>query len=93
MKFVIHKAESEAQWERYRQLELLPESVPNPANASNPLTSSLNPLWRSLLALLIDELVAEQRVEYLDRCWSLNAWGERDQSSPHSLHRLWTLME
>ncbi len=92
MSFVAHCSADDAQWDMYKQMELIPGSVPNPASHRNPLTSGLNILWRSLLALLVDELVEEQRVEYLERCWSLNEFGEGEQSS-NSLKRLWVLME
>jgi hypothetical protein len=93
MNFAAHNPVNNTQWNRYRQLELLPNTVPNPASYRNPLTFGLNVVWRSLLALLIDELVEEQRVEYLERCWSLNEFGEGDQSSSNSLQRFWVLIE
>lgn len=92
MSFATRSSIDETRWNLYRQLELLPESVPNPAKQGNSFTSRLNVFWRSLLGLLIDELVEDQRVEYLDRCWSLNEFGESEKSS-NSLHRLWVLME
>ncbi|WP_143467486.1 hypothetical protein [Leptolyngbya ohadii] len=87
-----HRTVDESRWHLYKQLELLPASVPNPANKDNPFAIGLNALWRPLLGLLMDELVEEQQVEYLDRCWALNEWGE-DQNSASSLRRLWVLME
>lgn len=91
MKISSDRSTKDFQWAAYQQLELIPESVSNPADGPRPLTSGLNLFWRPLLALLIDELVEEQRVEYLNRCWSLNEFGEGDSSSS-SLQRLWTLM-
>lgn len=92
MRFLKHRPINHSQWDVYRQLELISTSIPNPADQSSRLTSGLNLLWRPLLDLLMAELVAEQQVEYLDRCWSLNELDEGDQSPANSLQRLWTLM-
>jgi len=92
MKFLEDRAASQTQWDGYRQLELISELVPNPIDHKNPLASGLNLVWRPLLHLLIDELIAEQRVEYLERCWALNELGRGHQSPDNSLHRLWILM-
>lgn len=90
MKFQAHRSTNGSQWNTYQQLELIP-SVANPANRTNYLTTKLNALWRPLLALLMDELVEEQQVEYLERCLSLNELG-KGQSSCNSLKRFWTLI-
>ncbi|MER3433229.1 MAG: hypothetical protein C4288_07330 [Leptolyngbya sp. ERB_1_1] len=52
-------------WSLYKDLELLPTSETR--RESIP-TFGLNRLWRGLLGLLADELIEEQRVEYLERC-------------------------
>lgn len=91
MNFLDQSLSSSAQWRTYQQLELIPETIPNPAEQANPLASTLNLLWRPLLGLLIDELIEEQRVEYLDRCWALNQFDE-EQSVSNSLQRFWTLI-
>ncbi|WNZ24931.1 hypothetical protein HJG54_20135 [Leptolyngbya sp. NK1-12] len=79
----------DCQWQRYRQLELLPESVPNPYLEN---TFGLGWLWRGFVKALVDELIEEQQVDYLNRCWSLDEFGEAEASPPHSLQRLWKLM-
>ena len=80
-----------AQWQTYKHLELIPDSVPNPDASVSAFTFGLNLAWRSLLSLLMDELVDEQQVEYIERCWALNESGQRaNPSSP--LQRLWVLM-
>ena len=79
------------QWQTYKQLELISDSVPNPDVRASTFTSGLNFAWRSLLSLLMDELVDEQQVEYIERCWALNEFGQKAKpSSP--LQRLWVLM-
>lgn len=86
-----------SQWQTYKQLELIPDSVPNPdakvATFKFGLVKfGLGRAWRSLLSLLIDELVdQEQQVEYIERCWALNEFGEKDNPTS-SLQRLWVLM-
>jgi hypothetical protein len=93
MRFLEHRAASRLQWHAYKQMELIPEPRPNPADQSSPLTSGLNLLWRALLNLLVAELIAEQReVEYLDRCWLLNESDEQQQSLSNSLQRFWMLI-
>lgn len=92
MNFATYPLIDDNQWTQYKQLELISNAMPNPAGRRNPLKSSLNVVWRSLLGLLIDELVEEQRVEYLDRCWEMNEFGEGKQASS-SLKRLWVLMD
>lgn len=92
MKFLENPSAIQTQWDVYRQLELVSEVVPNPIDHKNPLASGLNLVWRPLLHLLIDELIAEQRVEYLERCWDLNELGQGQQSPDNSLQRLWILM-
>lgn len=92
MTFSNKKLTSNSQWRTYQQLELIPESIANPAHQANPITSKLNLLWRPLLHVLMDELVEEQRVEYLDRCWALNEFGESEQLASNSLQRFWALI-
>lgn len=74
-----HNPENSYQWQSYKQLELLSDWTPAPAPPKIGLGMPF--LWRSLLSLLIDELVSEQRVEYLERCWAV------DQACPASLIR------
>ena len=92
MKFSIHNTTSGSQWDAYQELELIP-SGSNPAHRKHSFTSWLNVVWRPLLALLIDELVEEQRVEYLDRCWSLQASDDGNRSTTNSLQRFWNLID
>lgn len=92
MAFPDQKLTSRSQWRSYQQLELIPEMISNPVDRANPFTSALNKLWRPLLNLLMDELVEEQRVEYLDRCWALDEFDEADPLSSKSLQRFWTLI-
>lgn len=82
---------SQHHWHTYRQLELIPNSVPQPNTGS--FAFGLDFLWRGLLNLLAEELVDEQRVEYLDRCWTLDETTVGQQTPTVMLQRLWSLME
>ncbi len=57
----------------YRQLELLP---PAEDNCPTPFTFGLNAAWKLLLHLLVEELVEEQQVEYLERCLTADQTAE-----------------
>lgn len=93
MRFVENRSQGSLQWKVYQQLELIPETIPDPARQSNPLVSGLNSfLWRPLLALLMEELILEQQMEYLERCWFLNQLDEQQQPLAHSLQRFWSLI-
>lgn len=92
MKSLNPSLKNSSQWNVYKRLELIPESVSQPADRPSHFISGLNLLWRPLLGLLIEELVEEQRVEYLDRCWSLNEFGKGEKSPTNSLQRFWVLI-
>ncbi len=52
-------------WSLYKDLELLPHSQ---TRLESTPTFGLNRLWHGLLGVLAEELVEEQRAEYLERC-------------------------
>jgi len=86
------RSPEEYQWQAYKQLELLPVSVPNPSANIPKFRLGLDLVWRSLVSLLVDELVdQEQQVEYLERCWT-SEFGNEDPSPTTTLQQLWTLM-
>lgn len=79
------------QWHAYKQLELIPDSTPNPHDRSSCLFGA-DLLWRTLISLLVDELVeTDQKVEYLERCCAASAV-EQSPSAADTLKRLWVLM-
>jgi hypothetical protein len=88
-----HKQVHDSQWQAYKRLESIPEFVPDPRIPEVRSVLGLGWLWRGLLHLLVDELVAEQQVEYLERCWELDVSGQSEKSPSNSLHRLWVLMD
>ena len=88
-----NRSPQEYQWQAYKQLELLPASVPNPSANTPKFRLGLGIAWRTLVSLLVDELVdQEQQVEYLERCWTSESGDDEGLSSRNTLQRLWTLM-
>lgn len=93
MNFPSHCLETNVRWQLYKRLELIPDSTPNPKISPTALTTGVGWLWRSLISLLIAELVAEEREdEYLERCWALNLASDRNRFY-HSLRQLLILMD
>ncbi|MEC4985865.1 MAG: hypothetical protein SAJ37_11625 [Oscillatoria sp. PMC 1068.18] len=92
-KSLINSVTNQLQWQTYKQLELLPNSVENPQLKKTKFALGLDLVWRSLIVALTKELIyRDQQVEYLERCWAL----EFEQNSPtnsNTLQKLWTLIE
>lgn len=82
------KYTTDSSWESYKRLEGLPADLPQPS--SSLLTWGSQHLWRKLLDLLADELVYDQQVEFLERCW-LRDYSPRQKSV--TLRQLWELMD
>jgi len=80
------------QWQVYKQLELIPDAIPNPHKTSIAFTFGLGWAWKKLLQLATSELIEEQQVKYLKCCWAINEPKQDETSSP-GLFRLWLLME
>jgi hypothetical protein len=59
------------QWQDYRSLELIPDSVPEPAEIKPTLKTQLKEAWRKLLAPF-DGTLDEEPYEYLERCLELD---------------------
>lgn len=76
-------------WETYRRLELIPDSV---TKSPPRFAFGVDWFWKGLLYLLVNELVDEQQVEYLDRCWALNEADGVNRPAATTLQRLWVLM-
>ncbi|WP_373542289.1 hypothetical protein [Chamaesiphon sp.] len=74
-------------WETYKQLELVPNEIARPDRLS--FKFGIDRVWRTLLGLLMDELVTEEKVDYLDRCWNAN---DKDRSPSKTLKRFLTLI-
>lgn len=90
MKFLVKNTTSISQWQDYQELELIPYE--SDQGQRKYFASWLNSVWRPLLGLLMNELVAEQCVDYLNRCWSLNEANHGNCSTATSLQRFWDLI-
>ena len=73
MKFQHHNSAKKSHWQTYKALELIPDSTPNPQANKRSFAFGLDHLWRLVLVALTEEMLDEQQVEHLERCWALNA--------------------
>ena len=71
---------------------MIPNSVPNPHANKLSFRFGLDLAWRLLVVALTQELVCEQQVEYLERCWTENRFEPHDNKGSNTLQKLWTLM-
>ncbi|PSF37665.1 hypothetical protein C7H19_08915 [Aphanothece hegewaldii CCALA 016] len=55
-------------WQLYKELECLPQSIPEPTAEAAVLTFPLREAWKVLMNVLAQELVYEQQIEFLERC-------------------------
>lgn len=93
MKFLSHDSKLDSQWQTYKQLELLPESITRSNRTNARFMFGLSWAWESLIKLLVAELIAEKRAdEYLDRCWALDGFDTKSSPTSH-LKQLWVLMD
>jgi hypothetical protein len=74
-------------WEVYKHLELVPDEIDRPNRGG--FKFGIARVWRTLIGLLMDELVTEQQIDYLDRCWGVD---EKDRSPSKTLQRFLTLI-
>ncbi|MGL5805492.1 MAG: hypothetical protein ACRC2R_15660 [Xenococcaceae cyanobacterium] len=92
MKFLRHSIANGNRWQVYKQLELIPDTVLKSSPNKSRFLFGLDIAWQTLLSLLVNELVEEQLVEYLERCWELDESGQNQQNNSSFLQRLWMLM-
>lgn len=64
------EVQTEKQWQQYAQLELLPVVQVRSHIRSGLISSISGWLWGQLLNLFCRELLPDQRVSYLERCWA-----------------------
>lgn len=55
-------------WQIYKKLEFLPDSLPEPSVEEGIYLYPLRQAWRILLDVLVNELIYEQQIEFLERC-------------------------
>ncbi|NJO39688.1 MAG: hypothetical protein HC769_05540 [Cyanobacteria bacterium CRU_2_1] len=80
-------------WQRYKELELLPDSTSVPK--AHWLAFPLAMAWRTLLSALAWEHFYEKRIDYLERCWALDNSELSESNTDHTntLQKLWMLMD
>ncbi|MBW4691459.1 MAG: hypothetical protein KME27_06785 [Lyngbya sp. HA4199-MV5] len=78
------------QWQRYKELELLPERAAEPQTIHSPLIAYLDQRWRSLLNHRAAQLDYEYQVEYLERRLRITCSQTTEQ--PSLWKRLWRLL-
>ena len=91
MKFLHGNTPQTSCWQTYKALELIPDAVGDPPAKKLSFGFGLDQIWRHLLVALTQELVYEQQIEYLERCWAVNLLQPNDTES-NTLQKLWTLM-
>lgn len=79
------------QWQIYKKLELIPDSIPEPSTKQGILTFPLQLAWKLLIDALAKELVYEQQVEYLERCLAQSQ--SEQYLTQNTWHKLWSLMD
>lgn len=79
------------QWQLYKKLELIPDSIPKSPNKQPVLALPLQLAWKVFIDALAKELVYEQKIEYLERCL---AQSQNDlYLTKKTWRKLWNLME
>ena len=80
------------QWQVYKELELIPDSVVAPQ--ANKLTSvlRLSQVWRALIDAVTKKLSHQQPIEYLERCLALNYSEFYTAKNSNTWHMLWTFL-
>ena len=92
MKFLHRNITEKTQWEKYKELELIPSSISEPQTDKQAFAFGLERVWKVLIVALTRELVYEQQVEYLQRCWNLNDFEPNIDKKSHTWQQLWILM-
>lgn len=94
MQFLRHQPEPDTQWQTYKKLELIPDSLNHTGLNRSEFTFGLGWVWKQFISSLIAEVEAEERVkEYLDRCWASSNLEDPIAPAPSSLAKLWALMD
>jgi hypothetical protein len=93
MKFLRQNIFHSDRWETYKKLELIPDRICKPNISKSHFLFGLGSAWHILLSLLIAELIEEQRVEYLERCWQINESKSNSANKTNFFQKLWTLMD
>jgi hypothetical protein len=91
MKYLDHRQNEidRDRWEAYKELELVTDAIERPDRHRGGFKFGIDRVWRTVIRLLMDELVTEQQIDYLDRCWNAD---EKDRSPSKMLQRFLTII-
>jgi hypothetical protein len=76
------------QWQTYKDLELIPQSVGEPQTHTNSFIDKLGRAWRSLSDTLVGKQPYERELDHLERCLALD-FASRRQVEPGAWHQFW----
>lgn len=92
MQFIHRHLTNKSQWKAYKELELIPHSVPYSQANKVTFAFGLDRVWQLLIVALTQELVEDQQVEYLERCLTASNFDLESHKGSQTLQKLWTLM-
>lgn len=93
MNFLHRDITSASQWQNYKRLELIDDSIPAP-QAYRFGGFGLNQIWRQWIIELVRALgYRNQQVNYLERCWLQDGLQPAGIAGVHTWQRLWALMK
>lgn len=92
MQFIHRNITKKSQWQIYKELELIPDSVTYSQANNMTFAFGLDRVWGLLIIALTQELVEDQQVEYLERCLAVNNFDLDSHKGSKTLQKLWTLM-
>jgi hypothetical protein len=75
-------------WQRYKELELIPDAVPEPQANALSMAAPLQRFWRSLLGSPTQKPVDEDRIASLERCLALDMAKHRPAGIRGTWHQL-----
>lgn len=80
------------QWQIYKELELIPDSVSAPSTHKLAFLLRWDQAYRSLLKPLSKKPSHEQQVDYLEGCLAIDCAKAHTDKNLHIWHRFWTFL-
>lgn len=79
------------QWQKYRELELIADSIAEPQTDKLAFVARLSQVWGSLANRSTQKLCCEQQVEHLKRCLAID-WLDDGTSEPSIWRTVWAFL-
>lgn len=79
------------QWQKYKELELIADSLAEPQTEKLKFAARLSQVWRSLASRSTQNLCYEQQVEHLEQCLAIN-WLDDGTSEPSIWRTVWAFL-